>query len=77
VIRFESAPIASHQLGDVVPFALKDSSQLFPPEPTPLTSDDYTRDYNEVKALGRATDSSRAQEQTDLARFYFLRPIAE
>lgn len=64
------APMAVPWLGDVVPFALKSSTQLFAPPPPHLTSDRYARDYNEVKALGRATNSSRTQEQTDLALFY-------
>src|SRR5262245_37544440 len=65
------APMAVPWLGDVVPFALKDASQLFPsPPPTAVSSDEYTQDYNEVKALGRATNSSRTPEQTALALFY-------
>jgi hypothetical protein len=58
-------------LGDVVPFALKDSTQFRPSPPPPhLASGEYVRDYNEVKALGRATRSARTQAQTDLAIFY-------
>ena len=57
-------------LGDVAPFALKHNSQLFPPPPPHLTGGRYAQEYDEVKALGRATNSSRTQEQTDLALFY-------
>ena len=58
-------------LGNVVPFALNDASQIFPaPPPAHVTSGQYTLEYNEVKALGRATDSSRTPEQTALALFY-------
>jgi hypothetical protein len=58
-------------LGSVIPFALKDSGQLLPaPPPLRLTSGDYAEEYNEVKALGRATNSSRTAEQTALALFY-------
>ena len=64
-------PMLVPWLGAVVPFALKDASQLFPSPPPPsLTSDQYTQDYNETKALGRATNSSRTAEQTALALFY-------
>ena len=63
------ASMAVPWLGDVASFAVP-SALLFPPPPPDLTSDRYTRDYDEVKALGRATGSSRTQEQTDLALFY-------
>src|SRR5262249_5979893 len=48
------APMLAPFLGDVRPFTLKSSSQLRPSPPPPhLTSGEYTRDYNEVKSLGR------------------------
>jgi hypothetical protein len=58
-------------LGSVVPFALKDSTQLLPaPGPPALTSGLYTRDYDEVKAVGSKTSSVRTPDQTELANFY-------
>ena len=30
----------------------------------------YTKDYNEVKAVGAKTNSTRTPEQTELADFY-------
>jgi hypothetical protein len=35
-----------------------------------LASRDYARDYNEVKALGALTGSTRTPEQTDMAQFW-------
>ncbi len=35
-----------------------------------MTSREYARDYNEVKALGALNNSSRTPEQTDLAHFW-------
>lgn len=65
------APMQAAWLGNVAPFALASSDQLVPSPPPPaLTSDDYTRDCDEVKALGRTTNRSRTPEQTALARFY-------
>jgi hypothetical protein len=66
------APMAAPWLGDVTPFALKDSSQLRPSPPPPaLTSGEYTHAYNQVKALGAKVNSTRTPEQTELALFWF------
>jgi len=70
------ASMAAPWLGDVTPFALKDSSQLRPDPPPPaLTSGEYTQAYNEVKSLGARfntarTSITRTDEQTQLALFW-------
>lgn len=51
------------------PFALTSASQFRSEGPPDLTSYDYARDVNEVKALGSANSVVRTAEQTDLARF--------
>ena len=59
--------------GDVTPFALTSGAQFRSDDPYPLTSDAYTRDFNEVKALGGdgiTTPSSRTADQTEEARFW-------
>jgi hypothetical protein len=64
------APMAVPWLGNVLPFTLTSPSQ-FRADPQPsLTSPQYTRAYNEVKALGSLTSTARTAEQTDLAYFY-------
>ena len=63
--------MATPWLGSVVPFALNDSTQLRPaPGPPALTSGLYTRDYDEVKAIGSKTSTERTPDQTELANFY-------
>ena len=57
-------------LGQVTPFFMTRPFQFRSPPPPSLTSRQYTRDYNEVKALGSLTGSSRTPEQTDQAFFY-------
>ena len=52
------------------PFTLLHPRQFRAEPPPPLTSEHYRRDLDEVKALGRATGSTRTAEQTDLARFW-------
>jgi len=64
------APMAVVWLGSVTPFTLTSPQQFRPDPPPSLTSRAYTRDFNEVKALGSLTGSSRTPEQTDLAYFY-------
>jgi hypothetical protein len=52
------------------PFTVMHASQFFAPGPPRITSRSYTRDYNEVKALGRNVGSSRTPEQTAIATFH-------
>ena len=59
------------------PFALNRPSQFRPPPPTPLPSEVYLREYNEVKDLGALGSSARTPEQTDLARFWSVNFIAQ
>ena len=58
------------------PFTLKSTRQFRPQPPPPMVSEIYTREYNEVKSLGKLTGSSRTVEQTDLALFWFANPIS-
>jgi len=57
----------------VQPFSLKSASQFRPGAPFSLGSEDWARDYNEVKALGSAV-GSRTAEQSDIARFWSDNP---
>src|SRR6478672_5479024 len=52
------------------PWLLENAAQLRPGPPPALASETWTRDYNEIKALGGKTGSSRSQAQTDKARFW-------
>ena len=61
----------------VQPFALRSASQFRPAAPPDLTSDEWARDYNEVKALGSAIGSNRTPEQTDIARFWSDNPTLQ
>jgi hypothetical protein len=58
----------------VQPFVLRSASQFRPEAPFSLDSEDWARDYNEIKALGSAAGSSRTAEQTDIARFWSDNP---
>jgi len=54
----------------VTPFGYDKPSRFRPAPPPALDSKTYTTDYNEIKDLGRATDSSRTAEQSATALFW-------
>lgn len=58
----------------VQPFLMNSPSQFRPEGTFSLDSEDWARDYNEIKALGSAVGSSRTAEQTDIARFWSDNP---
>jgi PAP2 superfamily len=59
--------------GDVTPFGLRIGAQ-FRPAPSvyfDLTSAAYTRDYNEIKTIGKADSATRTAEQSEIAMFWY------
>ena len=61
---------------NVRPFTLPSSDYFHTAgPPLPLTSAQYTAEFNEVKALGRATGSTRTEAQTSLAYFTAGHPV--
>jgi hypothetical protein len=56
--------------GQVTPFALQKGSQFRPPPPISLKSEQWAKDYNEVKKMGAAKGAGRTAEQTELARLW-------
>ena len=62
-------------VSNVRPFTLNSTSQLRTEGPPALTSAEYAAEFNEVKALGAVTGSTRTQDQTNLARFYTANPL--
>ncbi|HEX2524237.1 MAG TPA: vanadium-dependent haloperoxidase [Terriglobia bacterium] len=66
------------QVAVMTPFAILSPSQFRPGPPPALASAEYATDINEVKAVGRATGSTRTAEQTELARLWHaVAPIDE
>jgi membrane-associated phospholipid phosphatase len=55
---------------EVTPFVPARAGQFRPPAPPALTSKEYTADFKEVKALGRADSTKRKPEQTIIAWFW-------
>jgi hypothetical protein len=52
------------------PWFMTSGSQFRPGPPPALKSALWARDYNEIKAVGSATSTTRTPEQSDIARFW-------
>jgi len=62
-------------VGGVTPFLMESSSQFRSAGPPALSSAAWAADFNEVKALGRATGSTRTDVQTYIARWWQSTPV--
>jgi hypothetical protein len=72
------APMAAPWLGFVTPLLVRSPTQFGPRRPPPaLTSARYTRDFNEVKALGSSTSTVRTPAQTATALFFSGNPLVQ
>lgn len=67
-----TAPPASSTWGSVRPFAMQRPDQFRPPAPYALTSAEWSRDFNEIKAIGGRSSTVRTPAQTEIARFWQL-----
>ena len=71
-----AAPVVAPGWVKVMPWVLNSASQFRLEAPPSLTSETYTRDYEEVKALGAKFNSARGDEQTQIAIFWDASPSA-
>jgi len=58
------------QWPQVTPFAIARADEFRPGPPPLLTSDEYTRVFNEVQSLGFITSATRTPEQTQIGTFW-------
>src|SRR5262245_49644244 len=63
------------RVGGVTRFLLQSASQFRSPGPPAVDSAAWAADFNEVKALGRATGSTRTDTQTYIARWWQSNPM--
>lgn len=63
-------------VGEVRPFLIPDPEMFRTRGPLDLESADYAAEFNRVKALGRATGSTRTKNQTDAALFWNENAVA-
>lgn len=64
------SPMHAPWMADFDPLAITGPGRFRAPPPPELTSETYTKDYNEVKEKGALTGSIRTAEQTDVAYFW-------
>jgi hypothetical protein len=72
------APLSNNVFGQfatVKPLTMKSPGQFRTEGPPPLTSPEYAAEFNEVKALGAQSGSSRTEAQTLMAGFYTANPL--
>lgn len=65
-----TSPVAVPVWPQRKPWAMTSASQFRAGPPPDLKSEAWTRNYNEIKALGGRTSTQRTAEQTDVARFW-------
>jgi hypothetical protein len=64
------APALTPWLGQMRPFTMKSAGQFLPAGPTPLDSEEWIDDYNEVRLLGDVNSIIRTAEQSEIALFW-------
>ena len=75
-VRLNNAPALLPGWGNVTPFVLRSGSQFRPEAPPDRTSEQYAKDYNEIKTIGVAIGSTRSAEQSQIAQFWRASPTA-
>ena len=66
-----NAAAAAPQWGSITPWAMSSPTQFRNPDgPPALDSPEYTAAFNEVKAIGSATSSTRTADQSNIAQYW-------
>jgi hypothetical protein len=63
---------ASSTVGGFTPWVMTSAEEFRPAAPPALTSDRWTRDFNEIREIGALDSKVRTSEQTEIAKFWFL-----
>jgi hypothetical protein len=71
-VYIPTALTVAPQWPDLKPFAMTSPSQFRPKPPISLASEQWAKDYNEIKELGEKNSSKRSVRQTEDARFWLL-----
>lgn len=69
-VYVQTMPTVSWEYADMPPWAMTSPSQFRPPPPIALTSEQWAKDYNEIKDLGEKNSTRRTPRQTEDALFW-------
>ena len=75
-VPLTSAPALLPGWGNVTPWVIRSASQFRPEAPPALDSEQYARDYNEIKDIGKLNSPTRTSLQTQIATFWRGSPTA-
>jgi hypothetical protein len=65
-------PVLGHLVPKYQPWVMTSAAQFRPGPPPALTSETWTRDVNEIREMGGLVSTTRSDEQSTVARFWFL-----
>jgi hypothetical protein len=65
-------PVAGYLVRTFQPWVMTSAAQFRPAPPPALTSELWTRDVNEIREFGALKSPVRSEEQTTVAKFWFL-----
>jgi hypothetical protein len=71
------APAEVSQWADMKPWCLSSDSEFRPPPPPDVYSAAYIADHNQIAVLGAKFNSTRTQEQSDIAAFWYDGPATD
>lgn len=63
-------PALTPWLGQMRPFTMTGASQFLPDGPTPLNSEEWVNDYNQVRILGKVDSTLRTDAQSEIGLFW-------
>jgi hypothetical protein len=75
-VPLTSAPALLAGWGNITPWVIRSGSQFRPEAPPALNSEQYAKDYNEIKEVGAINSQTRTAEQTQIATFWLGSPVA-
>jgi hypothetical protein len=71
-VYIPTAAMVAPQWPNLTPFAMTSPSQFRPEPPIALASEQWGKDFNEIRELGSKTSSKRTARQTEDAKFWLL-----